>query len=213
MKGIEQKTVFVCEDHRIIVDGLQLLFENSDYQLIGHTQDGRKLLDELKRLKPRILILDLNLSGIDGLELLSQIRKTKIELHVVILTMYQNEILVNQAKNLGAQAFLLKNASNSELLNALGQLDDNTFYVSKAITKDQQKKKEYLDGFVRKMKLTKREIELIKHFVSGRSASEIAESLNLSVFTVETHKKNIFKKLKIRNTVELVNFSHENNLL
>lgn len=213
MKGIEQKTVFVCEDHRIIVDGLQLLFENTGYRLVGHTQDGRKLLDELQRLKPDILILDLNLSGTDGLELLSQIRKAKIDVLVVILTMYQDEILVSQANNLGAQAFLLKNTSNSELLNTLDHLGDNTFYVSKAIAMNQQKKKEYLDGFVSKMKLTKREIELIKHFASGRSASEIAKGLNLSVFTVETHKKNIFKKLEISSTVELVNFSHENNLL
>ena len=108
---------------------------------------------------------------------------------------------------------MLKNTINSELLNTLDRLNENSFYVSKAITKDQQTKKEYLDGFVSKMKLTKREIELIKHFASGKSALEIAKSLNLSVFTVETHKKNIFKKLEISSTVELVNFSHENNLL
>lgn len=208
------KKIFVCDDHTIIVEGLALLFKNhSQYTLIGQTQQGNNLLAKLEELRPDILVLDLNLKDSDGFTLLEQIRKKDKDLKIIILTMYQDEFLIQRAQKEGANGYLQKSVSNKELTEAFEQIYQVPFYLSSSLKQDLENKKMFRDHFAEKMKLTRRELELIPLLAGGKSSTQIAHELFISTHTIDTHRKNIFKKLKINNIIELVNFAHENHLL
>jgi DNA-binding NarL/FixJ family response regulator len=208
------KKIFICEDHTIVLDGLKLLLnQHSDFQLIGNATTGIDLLNGLKKVKPDILILDLNLPDIDGLTLLKKIRSTDNDLLIIILTMYNDEYLIEQTRSAGANGYLLKNVGNDELLHVLKTISKETFYISDSLKSNSDKKKLFNDQFVNKMKLTDREIEILRMLAKGNSSADIAAVLHLSTHTVNTHRKNILRKLDMSSTVELVRFVHDNKLL
>lgn len=208
------KDIFICEDHVIIIDGLKLLFQQStDYRIIGHSLTGSGVIEKLEKENPDILILDLNLKDSDGFELIEEIRKTNKNLKIVVLTMYPDEFLIERARKLGANAYLQKSVSNDELLEALQKIENLEFYLSKALMEENERRRKFRDHFAYKMKLTKRELELIPLFARGISSNQIAEQLSISTLTIDTHRKNIFRKLEINTSIELVNFAHENKLL
>lgn len=208
------KDIFICEDHTIIIDGLKLLFQQSaDYRIIGYSLTGVGVIEKIEKENPNILILDLNLKDSDGLELIEQIRKKNKNLKIVVLTMYPDEFLIERAKKLGANAYLQKSVSNDELLEALQKIETSEFYLSKALLEETERRKKFRDHFAHKMKLTKRELELIPLFARGLSSNQIADQLSISTLTIDTHRKNIFRKLEINTSIELVNFAHENKLL
>jgi len=207
------KDIFICEDHTIIIDGLKLLFQQSaDYRIIGQSLTCVGVIEKLEKENPDILILDLNLKDSDGLELIEQIRKTNKKLKIVVLTMYPDEFLIERARKFGANAYLQKSVSNEELLEALEKAETSEFYLSKALTEENERRKKFRDHFAHKMKLTKRELELIPLLARGLSSIQIADQLSLSTLTIDTHRKNIFRKLEINSSIELVNFAHENKL-
>lgn len=209
-----KKRVFVCDDHTIIIDGLRLLFKNHpDFELVGFAQQGEELLDGLRRRKPHILLLDLNLKETDGFSLLEKIRERDTGLRVLILTMYQDEALIDRARILGANGFLPKNISNDDLVAALHSVESGGFHLPAATHIKLKQKSVLRDQFVEKMKLTRRELEVIRYIVKGQSSQQMAKQLNVSENTVETHRKNIFRKVKLSNVAELVTFAHENHLI
>ncbi|MBX2897186.1 MAG: response regulator transcription factor [Cyclobacteriaceae bacterium] len=206
--------VFLCDDHKIIADGFALLFDrHPQFELVGYTHRGKELLQKIKELNPDILLLDLNLEDTDGLSLLQQIREINSTIKILILTMYQDAFLITQAQKYGANGYLEKSVSGKELIEALNLVAGGNFYLSKRLLFKSEKRNLYRDQFVNKMKLTKREIEIIPYLASGASNSQISEKLFVSPFTIDTHRKNIFRKLEINNIVELVNFAHANNIL
>jgi DNA-binding NarL/FixJ family response regulator len=127
--------------------------------------------------------------------------------------MYQDYFLIERAQKSGANAYLQKNVTGSELIETLRQLETNNFYLSKTLQQETERKKSFRDQFVNKMKLTKRELELIPLLATGKNSSQIAGQLDISTNTIDTHRKNIFRKLEINSMIELVNFAHENNLV
>lgn len=209
-----KKKIFVCEDHTIIIDGLQLLLENNlDFTLAGFTTDGSELIQLIEKRQPDILLLDLNLKEHDGLSLLEQLRKTHPEVKVLILTMYEDEELINRAKKLGANGYLPKNIGNEALLVALREVESNPFYIPDGLQKRIAKRKAFRDEFIDRMKLTKREVEIIRSIARGQATPVIAEKLFVSPYTIETHRKNIFRKLNLSSVAELMRFAHENFLI
>ncbi|MBL7872228.1 MAG: response regulator transcription factor [Cyclobacteriaceae bacterium] len=209
-----KKRVLVCEDHALIIKGLELLFNDHPiFTLVGTTELGAELSSLIDQLHPDILLLDLNLKDRDGLILLEEIRKKDKWLKVIILTMYQDDFLIQKAKRLGANGYLEKNVSNEELLLALEYVNLYPFYLSKSLQKQAEDKQFFQDHYANKMKLTRRELELIQHFAKGKLSQQIADELFLSAHTVDTHRKNILRKLKLSSLVELVNFAHENKLV
>lgn len=208
------KKIFICEDHTIVLDGLKLLLNQYPQFLItGNANSGTDLLNGLKKESPDILILDLNLPDIDGLTLLKKIRAINYDILIIILTMYNDEYLIEQCKNLGANGYLLKNVGNDEFLHVLAHVSKDDFYISDSLKSNSEKKKLFNDQFINKMKLTDREIEILKLLAKGSSSADIASVLHLSSHTVNTHRKNILRKLDMNSTVELVRFVHDNNLL
>ena len=207
------KKIVICEDHRTVYDGLELFLAGSkEYAIVGYAANGKALITLLKDTDPDILILDLNLPGSDGFTLLHEIRTRNEKIRIIILTMYNDSFLIEKAREERANAYLLKNASNEEIMAALAQLDENNFYVTRSVQHEMDRRKIYRDRFAQKMKLTRRELEVIEKLARGESSQEIAEKLFLSQHTVETHRKNIFRKLEINNIADLVRFAHENGI-
>lgn len=213
-RGTVLKKVIICEDHNIVYDGLKLLLSKSDeYKIVGHAALGKELIPLLLKVTPDILLLDLNLPDTDGLVLLKEIRKTNKQIKIIILTMYHDSFLIEKAREEGANAYVLKNSSNNELMAALDGLDRNKFFVPRAIQLDMDRKKIYRDQFAQKMKLTNREIEIIKSLALGHTSQDIADQLSLSLHTIETHRKNIFRKLEISGIANLIRFAHDNHII
>lgn len=211
---VKKRRIVICEDHSIVYTGLKLLLEQSTrYALAGYAGKGSELLPILKESNADILILDLNLPDIDGFSLLKSIREFDSKLHIVILTMYHEEYLVERAKQEGANAYLLKNSGNDELLQALDALGENKFYVAQQLEQELTRKKLFKDDFAQKMKLTRRELEIIKLLAMGKTSHQASVELSLSSHTVDTHRKNIFRKLEINNIADLVRFAHDNKII
>jgi DNA-binding NarL/FixJ family response regulator len=210
----KKKNIVICEDHSIVYIGLKLLLEQSKhYSLIGYANNGNDLIPLLKKEKVDILILDLNLPDTDGFTLLKTIREFDTTIRIVILTMYHEEFLVERARLEGANAYLLKNSGNEELIQALDNLGKNQFYVAEQLAQELTRKKLFKDDFAQKMKLTRRELEIIKLLAMGMTSQQAAVELSLSSHTVDTHRKNIFRKLEINSIADLVRFAHDNKII
>lgn len=213
MEEIIKKKIFICEDHTIVIDGLKALLQyDTHFEIIGHN-DGEGFHEKIKNLYPHILLLDLNLNGIDGIQILKEFREYNQTTKVIILTMYKENELIERAKKLGANAYILKNTSNQELIDCFSKVFEHSFYLGNTLTSHLNGHDLFKDRFAHKVKLTKREIEIIILISAGKSSQTIADELFLSPLTVETHKKNIFKKLQVNSSVELVKFAHDNKLV
>jgi DNA-binding NarL/FixJ family response regulator len=127
--------------------------------------------------------------------------------------MYRDEFLIARAKKEGAHGYLEKTVGDDELFRAMAQAPGSQFFLSHALRQEAETRQKFRDSFADRMRLTNREMELIPLLAKGRTAQEIADLLFLSYFTVETHRKNIFRKLQIDSVVELVNFAHANKLV
>ncbi len=206
--------IIICEDHDVVVEGIRLMLsDQSEFLLCGHAYNLTQLLTLIEQQKPQLLLLDLNLKKQDGFSILETLTQKYPKLKVLIFTMYEESYLIEKAIKLKANGYILKNASNVEFREALRQVTQSPgFYLASQLKKQQQTNEAYRDQFVEKMHLTLREIEIIKLIVAGKSAKEIAEVLFLSMHTVDTHRRNIMIKLKIKNVADLVRFAFENHL-
>lgn len=208
-----QRKVLVCEDHTIVADGLKsIINRNPNFVLSGHARTHSQCIAMLREEKPDVLLLDLNLQGEDGFGVLKEAKKLG-NILVLILTMYRDEFLIDRARKEGAHGYLEKTVGDEELINAMTETPNGKFFLSRSLRQEAEARQKFRDSFANKMKLTNREMELIPLFAQGKTAQEIADHMFLSYFTVETHRKNIFRKLHINNVVELVNFVHENKLV
>lgn len=207
--------IVICEDHEVVVEGVKLMLANQEqFVLCGHVQNKHDLLQLLQKEKPEVLLLDLNLKKQDGFSILEEIRPAHSSLRVLIFTMYEEPFLIEKAKRLKANGYLLKNSVNGELHKALSHVvHSNEFYLPQALQKQKQENDAYRDEFIEKMHLTAREVEIIRLVVEGKSAKEIADQLFLSLHTVDTHRRNILAKLKLKNIADLVRFAFENHLV
>ena len=207
-------SIILVEDHKIISEGLQSAFNNHPKFQITHTaSSGKEALKILDFQRPDIVILDLNLPDTNGVDLLKTLRKKGLSSKIVVLTMYNKSSLIEEVKKQGANAYLLKNSSVSDLIDAFECiLQDSHFYLGKGTKAATEITSDFEDDFIKKLRLTKREREIVRKVVKGRSVPQIAEELCISNYTVETHKKNIFKKLNIHTSIDLINFVKDHEI-
>ncbi len=200
--------VFICEDHQIVVDGIKSILSGTDkYLPVISFQTGEELQAELEKNVPDLLILDLNLPGITGIDLLADIRKQHPDLPVLILTMHSDPYLVKKVIELGANGYILKDFGEDELINALEVVISGGFYQSPEVERLAEKNND-----IHTLHLTDREKEIIRFSANGMSSNEMAEKLFLSPHTVNTHRRNIYKKLGINNIKELIKFAYNEGL-
>lgn len=213
--------VFICEDHEIVIDGISRILSNLiDGVELKSFKTGDLMLEEMGLSKnrnpktnpekitvPDLLILDINLPEMNGIEILQHIRKHQNTTKVLFLTMYNDAMLAKKVKDIGANGFLLKDFGEEEFTAAVKAVTMGKYFESPALKPHADASSE-----TKALYLTSREKDIIKHTVMGKSSIEIGELLFLSPHTVNTHRRNIYKKLNIGNIKELVNFAHVNGL-
>jgi DNA-binding NarL/FixJ family response regulator len=217
---MEQIHVILVDDHQIFREGIKSMFEqDDDIRIIDEASNGNEAINKCYEQKPHVLIVDLSMPGITGIELISRIREFDKRVAIIVLSMHNKEDYIFKAIRAGANGYLPKEETNKEeLIKAINEVIDGKEYYSQSVTEIM--KAHFLDE-AKNVKhdvpdyesLSKREKEVLKLVIEGLSNAEIAEKLFVSLRTVETHKSNILQKLKLKNTVELVKFALKNNLI
>ena len=205
--------IVICEDHNLTIEGLRVLLSaHPRFMVAGHAHNLKELFSKLQEVNPDILIMDINLGNEDGLNLTKKVKEKWPNLRVLILTMYDDEALVNKSKAWHANGYLTKSASSQELIEALNGVMGDQFYESPVAQVKRLNGFKKRDEFIEKMKLTKREVEIMGLIGKGKNTELICKQLFLSLHTVRTHKKNIMKKLGMNTTAEMVHYAMENHL-
>jgi len=212
--------VLLVDDHTIVRDGIRaLLTGQDDISIRGEASNGRDLLSLMKSAEADIILLDISLPDCSGIDLCESIRKDYPGTQVLFLSMYTTEEYIFNAIKAGAQGYLPKNISQSELLLAIRTISQGSEYFSESISNT------ILKSYIKKAKdkepenlnpensLSKREFEILKLFAEGYSNPQIAEQLFISTRTVESHKNHIMQKLNLKSTVDLVKFAIRHQII
>jgi len=189
--------------------GLRLLLEQQPtLTVVGEADDGRQAVEKASSLKPDVVVLDIGMPNLNGIEACAQITQASPATSVVMLSMHSDEAYVLRALKAGARAYLLKDSAESDLVRAVQAVSEGKSYFSPAVSKV------LLEDYVRKLQrsgvedsfdlLTPREREILQLVAEGKSNKDVANLLNLSVYTVETHRANLMQKLNLRSVPELI---------
>lgn len=204
--------VLIADDHAIVREGLRSLLEvQSDIEIVGEAEDGQEALSMARELKPDIILMDITMPGMNGLEATRQIKRENPDVKILVLTMHEGDEYFFKLLDAGAAGYLVKGCSSSELISALRAVQQGDVFLYPTMTKKllshylQRGRgtgdREAVDG------LTNREQEILKYIADGHTNQEIADALVLSVATVQTHRANIMAKLGLHNSAELVKYA------
>lgn len=203
--------LYLLDDHQIVIDGLKLMLENTPgMQLIGENTNPEKALAELNTLEPDVLICDVNMPGMTGIELSKTLSNTNTKINILILTMIDSVHTLNELLDSGVKGYVLKNKGREELITAIQTVASGNNFFSAEIMRQVLAAAKSID---KPQRLTTREIEIIKLLAKGLSSPDIAEKLFISENTVETHRRNILRKTNTHSTVELINYSRSNHII
>lgn len=205
--------ILLIDDHTVLRTGLRMLLQTQpDMDVVGEAGDGEEGLRAIRSLQPDLVILDLSMPGLGGLELLPHILAEQPELKVVILTMHDDAEFVRSALTLGARAYVLKRAADTELLTAMRAVARGETYVYPSLAARLIPLAAERQSREAGARLSAREQEVLALIARGHTQQEIADLLCLSVKTVETHKARITEKLQLRTRAELVRYAITNGL-
>lgn len=206
--------IVLVDDHPIVRDGVRSLLEgNDDYILAGEATDGKELLENLPVMKPDLVIMDISLPRMSGIEVTKILSEQYPDIKVLILSMHTGEDFIFNAIKAGAKGYLPKNTTRKELIDAINSLIAGEIYFNESISNT------ILKSYIRKAQqqdqndedsagvLSPRESEILKMVAEGLTNQEISDKLFISIRTVESHKNHIMQKLKLRTTVDLVKFA------
>lgn len=209
-------SVLIAEDHDVTRQGLQSLLENQlEARVVATTGDGLETFSLLEEHKPDLLVLDLGLPHLNGLDLLHKIRKRNLSVRVVVLSMHGEDSYVSEAFQLGASGYVLKGSPLEELTEAIQTVFEGGTYISEDLSEDlinrsQPTEEDVLDRY---KTLTEREREVLQLTAEGYTSREIGDQLCISHRTVEKHRENIQAKLELRNAVEMATYAHKRGLI
>jgi DNA-binding NarL/FixJ family response regulator len=214
---MEQKiTIVLADDHEIVRNGIKLLLEKEgDIQVIGEASDGLEALEKVKELQPDILIIDIRMPNLNGIEATKQLQKLPVKTKALVLSMHEDEEYILQSVEGGAYGYLLKDTNKQEFIKAIKTVNQGEKYFSGDISNVlinnylNIKDKAYQNntGTTEQLQdydLTKREKQIFSMLYQGASNKDIADKLNKSVRTIETHRFNIMKKMGVNNVLELL---------
>lgn len=209
--------IFVVDDHKIVRDGLRsMLLGNSEIKIEGEAANGYQLFDLLKDVQPDLLILDIALPKISGVEIAKVLAKDYPDIKILILSANTDEQTLKAAIKAGVSGFLPKDTSKEEFIEAIKIVNGGKHYFGTNISETIHQT--LINGLTQNnsdkdKELTEREIEIIKLFADGMTYKEIADKLFISSRTVETHKNNILQKLDLKNTIDLVKYAIKEGLI
>jgi len=214
---MSRTTVVLADDHHIVRRGLRTLLEaEGEFAIIGEEGDGLKVVALVERLRPDVLLLDVQMPGLNGLEITRQIAQRALKTRVVILSMHANETYVLEALRHGAAGYVLKDANPSEMVEAVREVSAGRRYLSRALSE------RAIDAYTEKAQaapaeayetLTTREREVLQLAAESSSTSEIGARLGISPRTVETHRENLMRKLGLQNQTDLIRYALRRGIL
>lgn len=208
--------VLVVDDHAILRDGIRSLLENQeDIMVVGEADNGATAIEFLKKSQPDIVLMDISMPKMNGLEATQIIKQQFPSVKVLILTQHDSREYISPALQAGAAGYVLKRSGRREMLNALYQVHEQGAYLPSTVTR------EFLQGYsnngTNHMEenhlLTEREYQIFRMIIEGKSNKEIAVNLGISPKTVSVHRTNIMTKFKVQNTVELIRYATNNQLM
>ena len=207
--------IMIVDNHSMVREGLIKLLEyDGDIKVIGQANDGIECLELLKKIVPQVLLLDIDMPKMNGLEVLEKIRENKIEVKVIILTVHNEIEYLLKAVNIGIDGYMLKDSESAELKKAIFSVIMGNSYIqpsliplmnSKIVERDKDKEKIE--------KLTRRELEILKLLSIGLYNKEIGQKLSISERTVKNHVSNIFRKIDVTDRTQAAVFAIKNNLV
>ncbi len=210
-------TIILADDHQILRQGLRkLLEEEPGFHIIGETGDGIEATQLVERLKPDILVVDMIMPGLNGLDVIRSVRQRSEYTRIIVLSMHANEAYVVEALRQGASGYLLKESSSTELIRAVREVVAGRRYLTAALA--ERTLDTYAEQVGRTISdpydlLTERERQVLHLAAEGQSNAEIAERLSIGVRTVETHRANLMNKLALKNQNELLRYALQRGLL
>ena len=211
---MEKTTVLLADDHKIVLEGLKGLLAD-EFDVVGTVEDGRALLEQVQQLGPDVIVVDVGMPLLNGIDAVKQIKGSGLDTKVVFLTMHHDAMYAKEAFEAGALGFVLKHSAPSELTKAIQEALKGNTYISPAIAHDMMQL--YKDEVDTKAgasgSLTLRQREVMQLLAEGKSAKEIANILHISARTVEFHKYNMMEQLGIKTSAELVHFAIKHGIV
>jgi DNA-binding NarL/FixJ family response regulator len=205
--------IILADDHAILRQGLKrILNEAAELKVIGEAGDGIELLNLVKQLKPDMVILDISMPNLRGIEAVHELKTIYPEVKILILTMHKDIEYIQKAASEGADGYLLKEDADTELFIAIKKIRQGKIYITPGLTDTltddwaRMQRSDYKPA-IESEKLTNREREVVKMVAEGKSNREIAEVLFISIRTVDHHRANIMEKLQLKNTADLVKYA------
>ena len=205
MSRIAEKKVIIIDDHKLFINGLSSILESIGLRVMSTFQNGKEAFLYLQNNEIDIVFTDINMPEMDGLKLCKRLKRDKVMAKTIIISMYEDPNIIKEAFDCGASAYLSKNTEKEEIIKAIEKSLDNKKYVNKRLLKKKEREEEEEeDTFTLKYKLTLREREVLQLLLDESSNKQIGETLNISIRTVETHRKNIMLKLDVKNNTGLI---------
>jgi len=209
---MKQLNIMLVDDHKLIRDSWSFIL-NSDprFTVVGETSNGEDAVEIVKKIKPDIILMDVNMSPVNGFDATRLIAKHSPESKVIAVSMHTMPAYAKRMMQLGAMGYVTKNSSKDEMIKAIIEVSSGRKYICeevKNILAQKELEEETTEGDMNT--LSRREIDIIQLIKEGLSSKEIALQLDISLKTVEVHRYNILKKLKLKNTAALVNFINVN---
>jgi len=208
--------ILIADDHELVRRGIRALVEgHPGWEICGEATDGREAVEKAVELRPDIVLLDIGMPNLNGLNAARQILAAKPSTRVLIVTMHESEQLIREALEIGARGFLLKSDAAKDLVAAVEALQRRTTFFTSSVTEM------VLNGYLQprsndkpvKNCLTAREREVVQLLAEGKTSKEVAVALNLSVKTAETHRTNVMRKLDLHSVADLVRYAVRNNIV
>ncbi len=207
--------VMIADDHSMIREGLKQLLElEGDFEVIAEACDGVECLEKLLTVKPDVLLLDINMPNMNGLEVLQKMKDKRMKVKVLVLTVHNEVEYLLKAVNIGVNGYLLKDSESAELKKAILAVVNGDDYIQPSLIPLLNAKMIDIDNdSVKIEKLTRRELEVLKLLAIGKYNKEVAEELEISERTVKNHVSNIFKKIGVTDRTQAAVFAIRNNLI
>ncbi|MBE8726684.1 response regulator [Flavobacterium hungaricum] len=212
--------IHLADDHQVLLDGLTNLLQTvPNFEIAGTSTDGTMVYQDVLQNNASILVLDISMPGKDGIAVLKEFKENESACKIIILSSYDDLKIIKEVMKLGAKGYLTKKCAGENIIEAIQTVNDNQEYFSAAVQQkifDSFREKDpkiNQNTYTENQFLSPREIEILQLIALEYSGTEIAEKLYISAHTVETHRKNIMKKLNIKSIIGLVKYALKNNLI
>lgn len=216
MQTNNKTTIYIVDDHQIMIDGITALLKNDpQFMIIGSTTNPKQALQELENNPPAILITDISMEELSGIELTKKVKTRLPAMKVLALSMYNDRETISEMLEAGINGYVLKNTGQEELVTALKKINAGNMFFSDEVTAEMMKAVVRSKAVEEKetISLTAREVEIVKLIADELSNVQIGEKLFISERTVETHRKNIFRKTNTKSVAGLIKYAYEHKLI